>query len=125
VVEIEDDFGQSLNIGEWRMRRDGYVELVIPAPVQQGAGIAATSDRTSKQRGGVMVTTNWPTWCVNSVCLSLLPSGVELPKIPVQCRLMLGLNSSVKRIAPHELLKPRKPPKYKTSRGIFPSSRSS
>jgi hypothetical protein len=28
-VEVEDAQGKSVNVGEWRVRKDGYAELVI------------------------------------------------------------------------------------------------
>lgn len=30
LVEIEDQSGRAIDIGEWRARPDGYWELVIP-----------------------------------------------------------------------------------------------
>ena len=32
LVEIEDQCGRPIEIGEWRARPDGYWELVIPVP---------------------------------------------------------------------------------------------
>ena len=34
LVEIEDQSGRAIDIGEWRARPDGYWELVIP--IRQG-----------------------------------------------------------------------------------------
>lgn len=31
-IELEDSTGHSISAGEWRERKDGYVELVLPAP---------------------------------------------------------------------------------------------
>lgn len=31
-IELEDSTGHSISAGEWKQRKDGYVELVLPAP---------------------------------------------------------------------------------------------
>lgn len=31
-IELEDSTGHSISAGEWRERKDGYVELILPAP---------------------------------------------------------------------------------------------
>lgn len=34
-IELEDSTGHSISAGEWRERKDGYVELVLPAPLSK------------------------------------------------------------------------------------------
>lgn len=36
-IEVEDSDGHGLSVGEWRERKDGLWELVIPAPQPQSA----------------------------------------------------------------------------------------
>lgn len=56
MIEIEDDFGRSVKVGEWRIRRDGHAELVIPAPVQEArceaCGCFRPHRQTTWQRDG-------------------------------------------------------------------------
>lgn len=34
-IELEDSNGRSISAGEWKQRKDGYVELVLPAPMSR------------------------------------------------------------------------------------------
>jgi hypothetical protein len=34
LVEVEDEYGRSVDVGRWRQRPDGYWELVLEAEAQ-------------------------------------------------------------------------------------------
>lgn len=39
-IELEDEHGKSINVGDWRKREDGYCELVLPAPSKESTQIS-------------------------------------------------------------------------------------
>lgn len=44
LIELEDSTRRSISAGEWKERQDGYVELVLPAPIPEGQVKTPTND---------------------------------------------------------------------------------
>lgn len=47
-IELENSTGHSISAGEWKQRKDGYAELVLPAP-------AGWQDIATAPRGGTAI----------------------------------------------------------------------